>query len=215
MAPGVPGTQWQGFYSRDLLAYSAGPPAVIPLSLPIANTAGEWLFALVSWRQDKGNGAICYYPSSVAISDDVHNFWIPVESGLNNTGAVRCAIWMAPAARAAGEVFISPTGVQGAITVLVTQVPAICPWYQVAAQAATYLNHGTAVSLSQDPASGLFTMGMLTWDDLAASVSVTASGWTALATTATDNGNDGSGDLNQDAYYASTTGSTMTISATS
>ena len=170
------------------------------------------MFALITWRQDNGNGQICYYPSSVTVQDDAGNFWIPVETNQPGTSAIRCAIWMAPAARQAGFVFVSPTGVQGAITVLIINVQANCPWYSVAAQVATYDNSATSITLSETPASGLFTLGMVSWDNNSGSVSVTSSGWTAIRSVSTDNGSDHAGDLQQNSYWATTSG-TLTLAA--
>jgi hypothetical protein len=206
---------WSGSYTRTPLAYAAGYPPLAPLAIPVSNTAGQWLFCMVSWRQDAGTAGTLQYPSTVTVCDDAHNFWIPVTSVLPETGIVRCAAWMAPAARAAEYVFLCPTGFQSAMTAVVAEVTADCPWYQVTAQASAYTNQGTSITLSQDPAAGYFSLGMLAWDDNAASVSVTATGWTATTSVDTSNGTDHTGDLTQDAYYLTSSGSTQTISASS
>jgi hypothetical protein len=204
---------WAGSYSRDPVVYAAGFPPLAPLAIPVSNTAGQWLFCLVSWRQDAGVAGVLQYPSTCSVSDDANNFWIPVSTVQTGTGIVRSAVWMAPAARAAQYVFVSPTGYQSAMTALVVEVTADCPWYSVVAQASASTNQGTSVTLSQDPAGGFFSFGVLAWDNSTASVSVTATGWTATTSINTANGTDHTGDLVQDAYYLTSSGSAQTISA--
>jgi hypothetical protein len=210
----VTGT-WTGSYSRTPTAYEPGPPPLSPLAIPVTNIEGNWLFAVASWRQDAGTAGVLQYPSTVNISDDAQNFWIPVQSVAPQAGIVRSAIWMAPAARQAEFVFASPTGYQSAITVLIMEVQALCPWYQIAAVASTYTNQGTSITLSQDPPSGLFTLGCIAFDNTSATVSTTASGWSVATGVETYNGTDHSGDLEQLTWYDQTTGSTMTISGSS
>ena len=108
MAGGTVTATWSGSNSRTPTAYAADAPPMSPLAVPVANAAGQWLFAVVSWRQDAGTAGVLQYPSTVNISDDAHNFWIPLQPGLHASGIVRCAVWMAPAARAAEYVFVVP-----------------------------------------------------------------------------------------------------------
>lgn len=217
--PGTITATWTGSYARNPVAYVAGPPSLLPLAIPVTNTAGQWLFAVVSWRQDAGTAGLLQYPSTVNVNDDAGNFWIPVQPGQHNTGIVRTAIWMAPAARAAEFVFVSPTSTaagdayQSAITALIIEVTADVPWYSVAATAFTSTNQGGSITLSQAPASGLFTIGAIAWDNTGGAVTPTATGWTALPTVNATNNTNHAGDMQQDAWYATTTGSTMTLSA--
>ena len=212
---------WSASNSRTPTAFAADAPPMSPLAVPVSNTPGEWMFAVVSWRQDAGTAGVLQYPSTVTVSDDAHNFWIPVQPGVHNTGIVRCAIWMAPAARAAQYVFFSPTSTsagnayQSAITGLVFQTTANCPWYSVSVSEAAYANQGTSLTLSETPANGLYTVGVLAWDNFGAAVSTTATGWTAQTTVSTSNGTDTSGDLVQQTWTRTSSGSAMTISGSS
>ncbi len=217
--PAVTST-WLGANSRDPLAYAADAPPMSPLAVPVANTAGQWLFAVASWRQDAGTAGVLQYPSTVNISDDAHNFWIPLQPGRHGTGIVRCAVWMAPAARAAQYVFASPSSTsagsayQAALTVLIVEIAGMCPWYQITATAASYANQGTSVTLSQSPAAGLFSLGVMAYDNFSAVVTATAVGWTPSQVVGTNNGTDDSGDLVQLTYVA-TSSDTLTISGSS
>ena len=65
--------------------YVADAPPLTPLAMPVANTAGNsWMFAIVSWRQDAGTVGVLQYPTTVIVSDDADNFWIPVGNGLSD-----------------------------------------------------------------------------------------------------------------------------------
>ena len=217
MAGSVTAT-WSGSNSRQPTAYVAGPPPLSPLAVSVANTAGQWLFAVVSWRQDAitsgSNGAgDLTYPSTVTVSDDAGNFWIPVGGVPPGTGVVRCSVWMAPAARAAEYVFISPNAFQSGLTALVLEVTADCPWYEVSVIASGYTNQGSSLSVSQGVAtSGLFTVGAYAWDNEGMVQTITATGWTATTTVETTNGSDSSGDMVMHTYYATTSGSELTLS---
>ena len=73
---------WSGSFARNPLAYIADAPSLTPLEIPVSNTAGQWLIAYATWRQDAGTAGNLLYPSTVSISDDVGNFWVPLYSGL-------------------------------------------------------------------------------------------------------------------------------------
>lgn len=208
---------WSDSYPRTPTAYAPGPPPLSPLAVAVANTTGQWLFAVVSWRQDAGTTGVLQYPSTVTVSDDAENFWIPVKGVPAQSGIVRTAVWMAPAARAAEYVFISPNAYQSSLTVLIAEFTADCPWYSVAALASGSTNQGTSVTASVDPGvSGLFAIGVITHDNGAVTPTATNSGWTtftALPTVGTSNGSDHSGDLGQFAWYGTTGSGTCTIGA--
>ena len=174
---------------------------------------GNWLFAVCAWRQDAGTAGVLQYPSTVTVCDDAHNFWIPVTVVPPQTGIMRAAVWMAPAFRVPEFVFASPTAYQSALTVLVFEVEADCPWYEVASIASVYTNQGTSITGSQAPASGLFSVGVVVWDLNDITVTLTDAGWTPLAEVVTANGSDHTGDLSMQPFYATTTGSTMTLAA--
>lgn len=223
VVPPTPTAVWSASYARNPVAYVAGPPALSPLAIPVSNTAGQWLFAVATWRQDAGIAGDLQYPSTVSVADDAGNFWIPVESGVPaqapaatpSTGILRTAIWMAPAARQAEFVFVSPTGYQSSLTAQIFQFPGVVPWYQVQIQAEVFTNRGTSVSVTVSPGTNVFALGAVAWDNLSASVSVTAAGWTALATKTASNGSNHTGDLEQAPYNAIGSAGTLTLSASS
>src|SRR5262249_28118865 len=158
--------------------------------------------------QDAGTSGVLQYPSTVSVSDDAGNFWIPVRTVTASTGIVRCAVWMAPAARAAQFVFVSPTAYQSAITVLIAEVTATCPWYTVSESEQGFTNQGTSLSLTQNTSTGLFSVGVVANDLSTASmpVTITSTGWSALSSVTTTGAGDHSGDLFMYSYYATTSG---------
>jgi hypothetical protein len=202
---------WSGSYTRAPLSYAAGYPPLAPLAVPVSNTAGQWLFAVVSWRQDAGVAGTLQYPSTVTVCDDAHNFWIPLTSGQPQTGIVRCAVWMAPAARAAQYVFVSPTAYQAALGVFIAEVTADCPWYTVALQAAGYVNQADSFSFSATLPNGVFSLAAVAFDNTMLSGALSIPGWTAGASQTIINGTDRTGDLENVFVYATGSGSTLTI----
>ena len=215
--------QWNGSFSRFL---ASDIPPLSPLAVPLNASSfaggsgdgapegdGNWLFAICAWRQDAGVFGVLQYPSTVSIRDDAHNFWIPVNVVPPDTGIVRCSVWMAPAFRVPQFVFASPTAYQSALTVAIFEVTANVPWYEVAAYANAWTNQGAAVGQSQDPASGLFSFGVVAWDDNADPVTFSDAGWTVQASVITSNGSDATGDLTMVPFTATTTGSPMTLAA--
>jgi len=189
MAGGTIISTWTGAYSRDPVVYTQGPPSLLPLAIQVTNTAGNWLFAIMAWRQDAGIAGDLQYPSTINISDDAGNFWVPVQSGNPQTGIVRCAVWMAPAARAADYVFISPQSTvagnayQSAMTVMIAEVSADCPWFSIEESEFGYTNQGSTLTVTQtNTTTGLFSVGVIANDLNATSmpVTITASGWTPL-----------------------------------
>ena len=80
--------------------YTYGQDGNGNMELPIANTAGNWLFAVVQWQTTEDN-AVVY------AADDVHNFWQQLVITTSSTSAVRTAILCVQNARAAGQVTFS------------------------------------------------------------------------------------------------------------
>lgn len=217
-------TWTSGGYGRNPLGYTPGPPALTPLAVSVTNTLGNWMFAFVSWRQDAGTAGAVIFPSTVSVSDDAGNFWIPVgvsspapgQSTTPATSIVRCAIWMAPAARPCELVFISPTGYQAALTVMITEFSALSPWYQIQVRSAGFTNQGTSLSLAQNAGANVLTLGMLTWDNPfhATAPTLTASGFTSgLPTAFASAGINQFGDMEQAAWYGTGTGTPVQLTA--
>ena len=163
MAGGTVTQTWSGSYSRDPVVYVAGPPPLAPLAVPVANTAGQWLFALVSWRQDAG-----HRPGSSPTRRRSPSPTTPGTSGSPSsvvpadTGVVRCAVWMAPAARAAEYVFASPARLPVGRCYRGDQVliqAADCPWYAVTATASGSDQPGHVGHAVAGPGAGFFSLG--------------------------------------------------------
>jgi hypothetical protein len=213
-------------WGNSTSAFVANPqPGLLPLALaldsgtaqvgdPGTPTAGNWMFAVAAWRQDAGSVPTIEYNSTVNIRDDAHNFWSPVSVVAPQTGIVRTSVWMAPAFRVPQYVFASPTNFQNALTLTVFEVEADCPWYEVAAIASTSVNQGTAITLSQDPASGIFTVGAIAYDLSTVTPAYSHTGFTQQPSITTSNGSDHTGDLIMTPFTGTTTGSSMTLSAT-
>lgn len=212
-------SHWTGSLARDPVVYDTESPPITPVSAAVgfANSIGNWLFAIVSWRQDAGFAGSLLYPSTVTVSDDAHNFWIPVTVSQPNAGVIRTSVWMAPAARRVQRVFASPTAYQSAMGITVFEVTADVPWYSIAAVATTAVNQGTSITLSSAPPAGLFAFAAITYDNDSATVTPAGAGWTSTGAGAVvSNGNDHTGDLTQIIYYTtSTAGGTITLSASS
>jgi hypothetical protein len=180
-----------GFYFPNAAA------AAVPVT--VANTEGDWLFALVAWRQPQaGAGA------SVCVADDAHNWWEPVGSPLTDSpaaGAVRTAVWAAPAARVADTatgqttVHVAATGPYLSMAVLVLDMAGMEPWYQVAAITSGYANAATALALSAGAPSAQALLFSLTASDDNAGTVTGPAGWNALTPVAATNGTDHADDV--------------------
>jgi hypothetical protein len=205
---------WTASAARLTTFTTPPPPYAQPLAVPISNQGnGNWLLVIASWRQDAGQAGVLAEPSTLSICDDAHNMWLPVAVTASGSGIVRQCVWMAPAARKAQMVFASPNGYQQALTLLVLEVSASVPWYQVAVTAQAYANQGTSVSASFTPPSGVFSVGVITWDSSAVTVTPVATGWTAAPQVTSSDGTDHSGDLIQDTWYVTAAGSALSLSA--
>jgi hypothetical protein len=183
-------------------ASSQPPAAWRSLQVPVTNTAGDWMVALVTWRQQyAAQGA------TVHVGDDTfQNFWQPLgqPSGTSSAaGVTRTAIWTAPAACAAQYVLVAPTGAVQAICCLVLGVHGLLPWQTLAAIQNTYINAGTALAalVSGTPAGQSVFFTALGSDLDSASNSLAGSGWTASAFLTTSNGTDHTADLNMNTAW--------------
>lgn len=216
--------QWTNSYSRNPVAYGADAPPLLPLDTAIANTAGNWLFAFVSWRQDAGTAGTIWSSSSVNITDDAGNFWVPLYAGQHSTGVVRTGVWMAPAARTANFVFMDPVGTstagaapspyQAAMLINIVEVAGTqCPWYQVSLVDSSFANQGGSVSLSDTIPNTQLALGVLAWD-ASTSATTTSTGWTALNTVTSTNGSNTTGTMGMAPFYLTGSGASQTLSAT-
>lgn len=214
--------QWWNAQARAPLYYQSGAPSALPMMIRVngQNVAGNWLFCIVAWRQDAGFGNL-QFPSTVTVSDDAGNWWIPVATVPPNTGIVRAAIWMAPAARVVDNVCISPSSIsagdafQPALWALVFMTTAAVPWFSIEETVVTYANQATTLTVSQQNATtGLFSVGLVASDNSRAMPSTVSSGfaWEGLVSFLTDNLVDFTGDLQVWGFLIpSTAGSTNSI----
>src|SRR5215472_16691778 len=130
------------FYARDPVVFLNDAAPLTPLSTTAGNTSPNWLFAIVSWRQDAGTAGLLQYTSSVSVRDDAGNFWFPVRVNGPNSGVIRTGVWAAPAARSAERIYISPTGYQASLAALVIEVTAVGPWFTIQLGDSSHTNQG-------------------------------------------------------------------------
>lgn len=202
-----------GFY------FPAAAAAAVPVT--VTNTEGDWLFALVAWRQPAAGAG-----TSVCVADDAHNWWEPVGSPLTDSGAagvVRTALWAAPAARVANSatgqtvVHVAATGPYLSMAVLVLDVAGLEPWYEVAAIASGYANAATSLALSAAAPSAQALLFSLTASDDNADTLTGPAGWTALTPVTASNGTDHADDVRLTAGWqvtSSAPSASVTASAT-
>lgn len=174
-------------------------PAARPVQVPVTNTAGDWLFAVIAWRPSVPGADV-----SVCVADDAHNWWEPVGAPVadSGAGAVRTAVWAAPAARVANSltgvtnVQVAATGPVLAVTALIADIAGLQPWYSVAAIGSGYAGAATSLPLSAgvSPAPALLFCG-LAHDNSSVTVTGPGGGWGTLATVTASNGVDHAADL--------------------
>jgi hypothetical protein len=185
---------WSGSFTAPVAPQGAPPPGAASIPVTVANTAGNWLFAVVAWRQAPG-----YPPVTFSVGDGV-NHWEPMGAPGGTSpagGTLRVAVWRAPAARTARTVCAAPTGFCLSAAMVISEVTGIAPWISevatitaFAASSATLpalapSNPGTPVLWITAMASGLST----------ATGTYPASPWQPGPAAATGNGADHTGDL--------------------
>lgn len=186
-------------------------PAARPLQLAITNTPGDWVLAIVAWRPSPGAADV-----SVTVADDAHNWWEPVGAPATDSGAagaVRTAVWAAPAARVANtvtgvtQVQVAPTGPVLSMALTIIDVNGPLPWYQVAAITTGFSNGATSLALSSAaPSDRALLIAAFASDDNSKTLTG-PSGWTALTAAAASNGTDHTADIFLTPAYQVTTGS--------
>jgi hypothetical protein len=207
---------WTGGYAISSGFYFPYP-AARPVQVSITNTPGDWVFALVAWRPSEPGVSMC-------LADDAHNWWEPVgapsaDSGV--AGAVRTALWAAPAAKVANSVTgvtvvqAAPTGPVLSACVYIADVANLLPWYQVAAIGTNEANAATSLALSAGSLGGAVLFCGLAHDDSSVTVTGPGGGWGNLATVTATNGVDHTADLELTAAWLSTIGSLTVTGAAS
>lgn len=203
---------WTGSFAVPF-AYSppGGPPAALPVQVPVTNTAGDWLFAIVSVRQPETGAGV-----SVAVADDAHNWWEPVGAPSGDSsaaGVTRSMVWAAPAARVANaqtgvtNIQVAATGAYLSVAVVIADVAGLQPWYQAVAPATGFALAASSFSLSAGAPSAQALMFAQAATDLSTVSHLgPGAGWTGLPGVSTGNGTDHTADLEMLSYWQVTTG---------
>ena len=202
--------QWAaGFSINAGFAYTT--PVGEATQVSIGNTAGNWLIALAAW-QAPGDS-----PATVAFGDDASNHWFPVGAPAGTSSAagnVRAAIWAAPCAAAATRVWAAPTGWAPAVGILILEVSGLSPGYSLQAVDTGWANAATSASVSltaPSPAGTVLALACCGTDNNTATVTMSGTGWSALATVTTSDGSDHLADLTLTSGWQIATGA---VSAT-
>ncbi len=192
------------------LASAQPPPGARSLQVPVTNTAGDWMAAIVTWRQPAGAPAV-----TVSVQDDprAHNWWEPLgqPAGTSSaTGITRTAIWVAPAAKAANYVMVAPTGVVQGLACIVLDIAGMSKWQTLAGLSTTFANAATALSALAlgAPASQAIVITGCGSDNNADTITLTGAGWTALTPVSASNGVSHTADITLNGAYQVTTGAT-------
>lgn len=199
---------WTGSFSVPVVVTGVPPQATQSLPVTVATTAGNWLFAVLSWHQAEG-----YPAASFSVADDAHNQWEPLgapDGTSDPGGTVRTAIWYAPAARAATLVMCAPTGFVLSACALIIEVSGL----------GDGISEVTPVTASQQATTGLpslvttaaagaaFILTAAAGDLNYSPVTVTETEWAGLPQVTATNGSDDTTDLTMVTAWANAAGPT-------
>ena len=150
------------------------------------STAGNWLFAIVTWTQDP-----TLAEAHVNVADDVHSYWrqFPASS---ISGKTRTTIAYTPnIARSVGNVYVAPDNEITAMNVLVVEISGLGPWDTLAGTGSNYAAAATSLSLSQTAAaSNTFFIAATGGDNITSGQAFLPAGWTGLVTQTQTDGTD-------------------------
>jgi hypothetical protein len=180
-------------------------PSNVSIQVPVSNAAGNWLYALIAWRQIDG------LPNTTwTVSDDAHNWWDPLGAPLVTSDAqnkVRTTIWRCPAARAlrqpndivAGlapglQIMAAPTGMYASGSVCIMEFQGVQPGVQDLIAAAGFAKNFTAVNLSCLVPSESVVLAVGAAADHTTTLGMTG-GWSGLFTAQISNASDPNADL--------------------
>ena len=179
-------------------------PVTASLPVPVANTAGDWMAAAVGWRQPAASAGV-----SVSVGDDAHNWWDPAGAPTADSpaaGVTRCAIWAAPAARAATTVMAAPTGHVQGLAMTVIDIAGMAPWRQDWNPGTSWVNAGQLLTLGVlTPSAMVLVVVCAASDNLAAVISGPGSGWAVLPAQTASNGTDHTADIQLNVAWRATT----------
>jgi hypothetical protein len=193
--------------------YTFPPPAARPLQIPVTNTAGDWLFAIVTWRQPAAGQGV-----TVSVADDAHNWWEPLGAPSGDSsaaGVTRTAVWAAPAARVANSstgvtnVQVAPSAPYLAVAAIILDVSGMQPWMTMTPVVTNYANASSSLSLSAAaPSAQAFLVTGAGTDNNADTITGPGAGWTSLTAVTASDGTDHAGDVQLSSAWRVTTGST-------
>jgi hypothetical protein len=203
---------WTGGSSVSSGFFFPGPQAR-PTQISVANVAGDWMFAIITWRQVTAGAGV-----TVSVADDAHNYWEPLGAPTGDSsaaGVTRTAIWYAPAARAATVVQVAPTGFVLGLVAIVADVTGMSKWFTLSAITPGFANANTALSLAIGaPASQALMLAGLGTDNNGDTITGPGAGWTALTTVSASNGVDTTADIQlHSAWRLATVGETAAWSS--
>jgi len=193
-APVSVANTWTASYTAPVQPEGAPLPGAASVPVEVANTAGNWMFAVVAWRQAPG-----YPPVTFSVGDGA-NYWEPcgAPSGTSPaSGTLRIAVWRAAAARAVDVVSAAPTGFCLSACVTVLEVDGLFPWIAEAVTLTEFAAAATSLP-ALAPASGgtpVLWLTAVARGLSSATTSVPSGGWQEGPAAATGNGLDHSGDL--------------------
>ena len=201
-------TSWSASYATPASLAAGAQPAPGCLSLPVtvANTAGDWMVAVVAWRTLVATAV----PAPTVSVGDGTNWWEPLLPGSSTSSAsgdVRCSIWVAPAANAVTLVQIAPTDFVPAIACTIYDVAGLLPWIGTSAVSA-FANAATTVSATLGaPASQAIIFTVSASDNLSDTISLASGGWGSVTTETASNGSDHTSDIACKSAYQISSGS--------
>ena len=160
-------------------------PPSMSLDCAISNTGdtGNGLVAFLSWTLPAN-----YLGADMAVSDDADNVWFPLGAPVCSspaTGLTRSAIWAAPGAYAAGNVYMSPCGLPGPVYpvvmgITVTEFANMSPWLGSPAVVTAVANSGTVIAANAGSPSASALMLSVGAADGGTAPTGPGAGWTAL-----------------------------------
>jgi hypothetical protein len=173
----APVNQWSGTFTLPS-GFGFSQPFGAHVQVSIANSDGNWLFALITWQSGDPE------PSTIAVGDDAGNNWQPLGAPVGTSSAagdVRAVIWAAADAAPASTVWASPSGWAPCYAVTILEVPGLGPGLSVQAIGTAYANAGTSLaSALPAPASASFALALGGMDQPGAFSSGPGAGWTSL-----------------------------------
>lgn len=195
---------WSDAYAES--AQIPPVPGTASLEVPVANTAGDWMVAVVGWRCPPG-----YPPPTFSVGDDVHNWWDPLVQDAGSvsspSGLTRCSVWIAPSARAATMVMAAPSGYSPAYAMTVYDITGMLPWVSTTA-ATAFANDADslACNLGSPPAQSII-FAVSASDNVSDPPALTGSGWASPAFAEAANGTDSTSDIVLASSWQVTSGS--------